>query len=73
MEGAGIKGSTRRPLGLKMVFPIIVYYSVQKENISSGICEDISRLHSFRVSDLLLAFCLPPDMCGDKMLKEVNN
>ena len=44
-----------------------------QENISPGICEDISRLNSFRVSDLLLAFCLPPDMCGDKMLKEVNN
>ena len=32
--------------------------------------EDISRLHSFRVSDLLLSFCLPRDMCGDKMQTE---
>ena len=48
----------------------LLLLSFSRENLCSSICENISRLHSFRVSDLLLAFCLPPDMCGDKMQNE---
>ena len=59
---------------MNLIVPELIFESktfvFQRENLCSGILEDISRLHSFRVSDLLLPFCLPPDMCGDKMQKE---